>query len=320
MPIVAIVLNLPPYIRTKFAAMLLFGVMPPKVKDYDNLLRVMYQQCQTFMWESNPRGPGLSVFNGHTRQHEQKWLCWKRITEDSKGLPKPVGCSTQPAYIGACPWCNIKGVRGVNCTYYPWAIPHTARDHPARALLRQMFGVAPGAADGDDHTLPLVVVPAKPAKPKPAQHKRVTKAKSSSKTQRVQLDMKAEDSKEAEDSKKVRARDAPLLRKHLLGLLVLKPKKRTSNEAYESGLRSQENPKTKSAEPFVKVSPYQKMFGPGFPLLERINNCSAHAFGNSVGNMAALITNTKPMVFDSKHRKLEKAAGRNFPKKYALSL
>jgi hypothetical protein len=89
MPIVGIILNLPPYIRTKFTAVLLFGVMPPGVKDhgYDNLLKVMYEQCKEFMWELEPRGPGLTVFNAQTQQHEQKWLCWKRLTEDSKGLP-----------------------------------------------------------------------------------------------------------------------------------------------------------------------------------------------------------------------------------------
>jgi hypothetical protein len=311
--------------RTKFAAVLLFGVMPAKVRDYDNLLSILYDQCQGYMWESIPRGPGLTVFNAYTGQNEQKWLCWKRLTEDSKGLPKPSGCSTQPAYCGACPWCNIKGVRGWKTTYYPWALAWTHKNHPARARLREVFGVYPGAADGDDHALPLVVVPAPrtaavaaPAKPtNPTKNKRANpNHTTNSKNKRAkpkQLD--------AEDlmSIGVRARDAPLLRKHFLDLLRFKPKLLTSEQALASGRRSELDPKTKAKEAFVKVSPYEHLM-PGFPICDRLNNCTAHAFGNTVGLMAQIVTNKDTMIFTVARRLLERAAGRNFPNKFVFCL
>jgi hypothetical protein len=56
--------------------------------------------CREFLWEASPRGAGLLVHNAHTGAEMRVWIVIIRLIEDSAGLPKPMCCHKQPAYIG----------------------------------------------------------------------------------------------------------------------------------------------------------------------------------------------------------------------------
>jgi hypothetical protein len=108
----------------------MFGVMPIKIKDYNSahttcrghqklilracnvihyynanminvgLVRAILADCKEFLWESEQRGPGLKVKNAFTGEEMLLWLVIIRLVEDSVGLPKPLCCHKQPAFIG----------------------------------------------------------------------------------------------------------------------------------------------------------------------------------------------------------------------------
>ena len=98
----------------------MFGVMPNKIKDYNRthtllliphvqprthnssgLVTAILENCKEFLWEAEPRGPGLPVYNSFTKQWIRIWIVIIRLVEDSMGLPKPVCCHGQGALIGA---------------------------------------------------------------------------------------------------------------------------------------------------------------------------------------------------------------------------
>lgn len=124
-PYTGVCFNLPPWLRNKFACLFMFGVMPNKIKNYNRtcmthtcsdttrthphpkfmmtfagLVRAILASCKDFLWETEPRGPGLRVFNSFTNEWVTIWLVIIRLIEDSMGLPKCLCCHQQPAYIG----------------------------------------------------------------------------------------------------------------------------------------------------------------------------------------------------------------------------
>jgi hypothetical protein len=216
--------------------MFMFGVMPIKIRDYNRtyivcthtlwsvlrasihyimylvnpflvgLVRAILAGCKDFLWESNPRGPGLKVKNAFTGEDMLIWLVIIRLVEDSVGLPKPLCCHKQPAFIGlphtllkpdlcahlnqrilncslvvsynrynpvfkvlltshiiiqrlgACPWCNLEGIRCGRTTAYPSALALVPARSPARALWKNYKPGAPidesESSDTDDEQAP----------------------------------------------------------------------------------------------------------------------------------------------------------------------
>lgn len=67
------------------------------------LVEAILKNCKDFLWETQPRGPGLLVHNAFTKQPQRVWICIIRLIEDTVGLPKPLCCRKQPAYVGMAP-------------------------------------------------------------------------------------------------------------------------------------------------------------------------------------------------------------------------
>ena len=64
------------------------------------LVAALLADCKDCLWESEPRGPGLRVFNAFTKAWIRVWIVFIRVVEDTVGLSKPLCCHQQPAYIG----------------------------------------------------------------------------------------------------------------------------------------------------------------------------------------------------------------------------
>ena len=118
----------------------MFGVMPNKIKDYNRthtllliphvqprthnssgLVTAILENCKEFLWEAEPRGPGLPVYNSFTKQWIRIWIVIIRLIEDSMGLPKPVCCHGQGAFIGALQQTLCPSFPTVYCLTYQCA-------------------------------------------------------------------------------------------------------------------------------------------------------------------------------------------------------
>ena len=64
------------------------------------LVEAILAGCKDFMWETEPRGAGLPVFNAFTNEWFTLWMVLVRVIEDTVGLTKPLCCRKQPARIG----------------------------------------------------------------------------------------------------------------------------------------------------------------------------------------------------------------------------
>ena len=99
-PMQGVIMNLPPEVRNKFACILLFGVMPHSIKDYDSLVSALLRPCAAFLWETSPRGPGLQVWNEYRQEFQTKWVSIKRLVEDSGGGIQKPACCKRGSYVG----------------------------------------------------------------------------------------------------------------------------------------------------------------------------------------------------------------------------
>jgi len=107
---------------------ILYSIFPSYTK---GLVEAIFKPCSEFLWEKNPRPPGLLVYNAATGQEMRVWITVRRLIEDSQGLSKPGCCRFHPSFIGACPWCNVVGVRCANTTVYPSFLANAiARSEP----------------------------------------------------------------------------------------------------------------------------------------------------------------------------------------------
>ena len=64
------------------------------------LVKAILAPCKDFLWEANPRGPGLEVWNAFTGETMRVYVVIQRLIEDSAGLYKVLCCHKHPAYIG----------------------------------------------------------------------------------------------------------------------------------------------------------------------------------------------------------------------------
>ena len=122
-PVSAVILNLPPLTRSTFGAMLLLGVLPHQVKDYNALIRALLQPYRTLGMIAGEGQTGFVVFNAHTQTNIAVFIEVVLGEEDSKGLPRICGHHGS-GYIGACPYCMQEGFRCVGSQYYPGALAY----------------------------------------------------------------------------------------------------------------------------------------------------------------------------------------------------
>ena len=99
-------------------------------------------------------GPGFVVYDAHLGLARRMWLAITWLLEDTRGLPQPTGSKQAPAYVGACAFCEVRGIRHGKTSVYLSAIAHTrtaaikarfAREHAASPDLLEVAAAAPPA-------------------------------------------------------------------------------------------------------------------------------------------------------------------------------
>lgn len=136
---VAMILNLPPRMRTGFGALLLLGVMPPHIQNYAVMFQFLLRQMAPALG-----GEGIDVWDASIKKWIKLVIEIVAIVEDSKGLHHPLGSKQAPAIVGGCPFCTVVGVRGQGTTVYISAISKLSQrrnqqQSQRNAEIRDMF-------------------------------------------------------------------------------------------------------------------------------------------------------------------------------------
>lgn len=137
-PLVLRYLNLPPHLRHTHQGLMVWAILPPKVPDTTKILEFLLRDI------IDRTGPSMEfVVREYRRDRHSRYadrtlqIEFHRLLEDSRGLHKSIMSKQTPAYIGGCPFCQVKGVKGnvKNSTFYPCAVTHL----PVNDELREEF-------------------------------------------------------------------------------------------------------------------------------------------------------------------------------------
>lgn len=101
-----------------------------QIKSYANLVLYVLTHLKPFL----EGGPGFVVYDGHLERGRRMWLSITWLLEDTRGLPHPTGSKTAPAFVGGCPFCEVRGYRSGKTSVYVSAITYTKE-----AAIKAMF-------------------------------------------------------------------------------------------------------------------------------------------------------------------------------------
>ena len=79
-PIVSMFLNWPPALRQLLASIWLFGILPPKVKDYQQMLLPVVEQLEKYA--PGPDGEDLNVWDADTETHRDVRVLMALVLND----------------------------------------------------------------------------------------------------------------------------------------------------------------------------------------------------------------------------------------------
>ena len=113
-------LNWPPDLRALLASIWLFGIMPPKVKDYQQMLLPVVEQFAKY--QPGPQGEDLRVWDADTKTDLDGRLCVACILNDIRAIPCGTCGSHPPCYVGSCNMCKQGGRRADNRTVLGGAV------------------------------------------------------------------------------------------------------------------------------------------------------------------------------------------------------
>ena len=102
-------LNFPPVLRSLLASIWMFGIMPPKVKDYQQMLLPVVEQLAKFM--PGPDGEDLRVWDADKEEWLDLRLILAQIINDIRAVPCGTCGKHPPCYVGSCNFCKQCGRR-----------------------------------------------------------------------------------------------------------------------------------------------------------------------------------------------------------------
>jgi hypothetical protein len=108
-PIVGIFFNWPPVLRSLLASIWMFGILPPKVLDYQYALLPVVEQLAKHV--PGPTGEDLRVWDADTQTYRYLRLIVAQIINDIRALPFGTCGTHPPAYVGNCNFCKQTGRR-----------------------------------------------------------------------------------------------------------------------------------------------------------------------------------------------------------------
>lgn len=120
-PITGRVYNWPPKMRGLLRSIVLFGYLPPNVKNYRGMLQPVCDQFAKHAPLGEDAVP-IKVYNAHTRRREDKWIVLAKLMNDIRAVPLCTDGSHPPCYVGGCNYCNVTGQYHVKTTLVPGSV------------------------------------------------------------------------------------------------------------------------------------------------------------------------------------------------------
>jgi hypothetical protein len=108
-PIVCEFLNWPPVLRSLLASLWMVGIMPPKVKDYQEMLKPVVEQFAKYA--PGPTGEDMHVRDADTDSDRAMRLMLAKIINDIRAVPCGTCGKHPPCYVGSCNFCKQCGRR-----------------------------------------------------------------------------------------------------------------------------------------------------------------------------------------------------------------
>jgi hypothetical protein len=102
-------LNWPPVLRSLLASIWMFGIMPPKVKDYQMMLLPVVEQFAKYA--PGPTGEDLRLQDADTCTARALRLLLAILINDVRAVPNGTCGKHPPCYVGSCNWCKQTGRR-----------------------------------------------------------------------------------------------------------------------------------------------------------------------------------------------------------------
>jgi hypothetical protein len=128
-PVTMKMLNMPGDMRGALGTMLFVALFPPKVKNYNAMMRPIVDM----LIDLEPRGVGITV--GQLVMHVA--LAW--ILNDTRGVPSCCCGKQPPAFCGSCVRCVVQGQKHHTATILPGAVRTLPMGHPLRAEYAEEF-------------------------------------------------------------------------------------------------------------------------------------------------------------------------------------
>jgi hypothetical protein len=128
-PVTLKLLNLPGDMRGALGTMLFVALFPPKVKNYNAMMRPIVDMFV----DLEPRGRGIAV--GDQAIHVA--LAW--ILNDTRGVPTCCCGKQAPALCGACVRCVVQGQTHHTAVTLPGAVRTLPMDHVLREEYAEEF-------------------------------------------------------------------------------------------------------------------------------------------------------------------------------------
>ena len=128
-PVTLKILNLPGELRGALGTMLLLGLFPPKIKDYNAMMRPIVDM----FIDVGPGGAGARVGD------KVIYLALAWILNDSRGVPSCCSGKQAPAFCGSCVLCVVQGQQHHTTTILPGAVRLLPLNHPLRTLYAKEF-------------------------------------------------------------------------------------------------------------------------------------------------------------------------------------
>ena len=125
----------------------LLGYMPPKVKNYQNMLKPLVDMYAKYA----PGNQHIDVHDSHLGTSVKKWVICAFLTNDVRGVPNATCGKSPPCLVGTCNMCNVGGHYHRATTVVPGAVwSLNAVQTGARELVneykREFKDVYPGGA------------------------------------------------------------------------------------------------------------------------------------------------------------------------------
>jgi hypothetical protein len=137
-PITAKLLNLPGELRGMLANIWLLGYMPPKVQDYQSMLKPVVEM---FAARNPDNETPLTVLSAATRKISQIYYMVAWTANDIRGVPNTTCGAHPPCFRGSCNMCEVTGIRPLklNTTVLPGAVRALACDDEEADEIRAAY-------------------------------------------------------------------------------------------------------------------------------------------------------------------------------------